>query len=69
VTWCGYKGLFHSSEVADPHAHGKGNSPTPAYTSASRNEQASVLLSTEHFSYDEDEYGSANAAAQEQIQQ
>jgi hypothetical protein len=28
-----------------------------------------VFLLTEHFSYDEDEYGSANAPAQEQIQQ
>jgi hypothetical protein len=33
------------------------------------NEQASLLLFTEHFSYDEDEYGSAKATAQEQIQQ
>ena len=32
-------------------------------------EQASLLLLTEHFSYDEDEYGSAKATAQEQIQQ
>jgi hypothetical protein len=33
------------------------------------NEQASLLLFTEHLCYDEDEYRSAKATAQEQIQQ
>ena len=32
-------------------------------------QQATLLLLTEHFSDDEDEYGSAKATAQEQIQQ
>jgi hypothetical protein len=54
--------------VADPLKAGRGILPG-GYASAGPDEQASLLLLTEHFSDDEDEYCSAKATAQEQIQQ
>jgi hypothetical protein len=65
---CHKGALLLPSGVANWLKHGRGILPG-GYASAGPDEQASLLLLTEHFSDDEDEYCSAKATAQEQIQQ
>jgi hypothetical protein len=69
----GYLGCYQESllpsSVANPLKPEREFLPIGGYVSAGPDEQASLLLFTEHFGYDEDEYGSAKATAQEQIQQ
>jgi hypothetical protein len=67
MTWVATKGpSFRSRQFVERR---RGNFSVGGYASAGLEEQASLLLLTEHFSYDEDEYRSAKAAAQKQIQQ